>query len=154
MRTDGKGEFKSHRWTLAKTYFTFEVMACSDAQIMLAHIPGSYDSEAYRIDLGTEGNKKTTITKLPAGSDPPPRSVDTPGILNCTGTKPFWITIGGTSFVIGQGPVGMNVITSFDDISMLKLNEIALATTNSKEGYWLVRQSAGTSKIYSFNYTF
>ena len=148
MHTTGSGSFNTHRWSISKGYLLFELMACSDAQIILAAVPENYTGEAYRIDLGTENNQKTTITKLPEGSMTPVKS-DTSDLLNCTVAKPFWVMWTQTSISVGFGPLGLNALATLQDNNMTcRFNEMAVSTTNMKSGYWDVKKSAGILPEY------
>ena len=121
----------------------FELIACANAQIILAVVPENYTGNAYRIDLGTEGNLKTTITKLPEGSLTQAQA-DTPSVLNCTAAQDFWVQWTRTTITVGRGKRGINSLVTLQDNKMPeKFNEIAVTTADKQMGWWDVSKSEG-----------
>ncbi|XP_052763982.1 uncharacterized protein 5-like [Mya arenaria] len=78
----------------------FETKGKHDAHILLQNEPGEYKSKTYEAVLGGNGN---TVSELRSNSyGPKIGTLETPGILNETEYRSFWITW-DTTLAIGHG---------------------------------------------------
>ena len=59
---DGTNYNYNHVWVEPTgTHFTFDIMACKDAHVMLMHYPGDFTNDAYEIVLGSHDGTQTQI---------------------------------------------------------------------------------------------
>ena len=111
----------------------FKVKGCSDAFINLQGIPGVSKSDSYEVLLGSAGNRKSAIRPVDIGSKPKVVA-DTPGILNCTAFRTFWIRWDGGKIQVGRGSIyGINRFLSWSEPSPMSINAVSFIALEPAE---------------------
>ena len=92
----------------------FNVKACNDAHVALSSQLGITYLHTYEIVLGAYGNSMSLIRNATQGN--PWVALDTPGIVNCTEMRKFWVGWGSGLIRVGRGgEVGMDQIMHWQD---------------------------------------
>lgn len=96
----------------------------------------------YEIVIGGWDNTKSVIRKAKWAE--PVVEVDTPGILDGTTFKVFWVSWTGGVIEVGTGTrVGQGGIMSYDDPEHHAINSLSLTTGFDYEGVWSVGRLSG-----------
>lgn len=123
-------------------YFVVNLDACKDAHVYLTYVPGVFDTSAYLISIGKEGNTKSSIhKKLPNESL---QEFDTPNILPCTSSQPMWIRWDQGDIAVGAGPtVGLDTKFQWKDDQPYTVNAFSLGSRDDKPVNWTILRDYG-----------
>lgn len=126
-----------HLWSTAdhRTSLSFRVKACHDAHVALASTLADTRQHAYEIVLGASGNQYTIIRNMTL--DFPVMTVHTPGILDCTEMRKFWISWEGGLVRVGYGlRAGLQTIMEWQDTDPYAIHAYGISTGFGASGVW------------------
>ena len=116
--------------------------------LLLSEIPEKFTKNGFLISIGESENTETRIKDLKAGNS---KNISTPGVLNCTQDRDFWVYWDSKVVKIGRGRYeeGSRVAILTLEHTFPKTEIRAASLWGHKDTYrkWEVSATAASGKI-------
>jgi len=113
----------------------FRVQACQDAHVALSEQFNNIQTRTYEIIIGGNGNQNSFIRDL--GTSNEVKRVDTPGIMDCSHYKAFWVSWSDYLIRVGQGAsVGHSSFLDWQDPEQRSFQGLTISTWSGITGSW------------------
>ena len=110
--------------------FEFRVRSCADARVELLSHGTNTSAVSYILDIGSNENSMTTLSKVVNGNPQILAEEETPYILNCDALKDFWLMFNvNGKFEFGAGAWMDKPLLSFTDGTPQPTHAISLRST-------------------------
>ena len=143
--------YEYYHWTgvVGKTYFLFEVQACSDAHLAMAAIPHNSQTVSYEIVIGANANGFSLIRLGRQLPDIVRKS--TPGILDCGSSRAFWVSWRSGRIAVGRGSsVGSDQFMELNVNKSHSVNNIGVSTGFGSNGTWKIESGVFGTILCAF----
>ena len=120
----------------------FSVKSCGDVRVALSEVPYNLYTNAYEVVIGRLLDMFSTIKDKINGREMEVKY--TPGILNCTEIRTFWVSWQNGTISFGQGSyVGLQHILSWSPPQPHSINAVALTTNAGRQANFEVVHIGG-----------
>ena len=130
-----------YAWTSAldRSYLTFQIRACHDAQLALATLPTVADVLAYQVIIGGWINTKSAIRHRLSYGTGLDAEVETVGILDCQEARGFWVGWAAQRIAVGYGNIPFEAeFLSYTDTEYRLVTSVGLSTGHGSDGDWFI----------------
>jgi Farnesoic acid 0-methyl transferase len=135
--------------------FQFEARACKEARIILSSQVQA--PAAYEVIIGSSNNMKTSIFRYDDTGIlyETVAEEDTPGVLDCTATRYFWLGWNNGLLELAAGSSKGRRLVDWKDDNPRSINAVALRSRSSSETDWQYSYPSGEhSSLLTFRPSF
>jgi hypothetical protein len=128
VSADDEGDYENIAYSVAdRTELVFGVSACKEVRIALSEIPGITTRNTYELCIGEFENSMTILKDAFSGQSLV--EAYTTEILNCSGTRMFWVSWAVGTLSFGRGTtVQQNRLLYFKDANAHHVNAVSVKT--------------------------
>ena len=133
------------------TSYSFQVMACSDVNILLARIPGRIETDYYEVRISPAGINKVEIRKNGLIKK---EAILSSSMLHCSRYSIFWVSWEGGLIAVGEEyRMDSAIMLKWQDPSPHSILALHVSTANENIGRWKFShpQGNGNCSLYSLS---